>query len=259
MADDNQAVASEAPETAAAAEDKVEDQSSEADVQVDSEAPEATQQSEGNAEIKAEDKAEDGLILGKFKTQEDLTKAYQSLESKWSKDAQEKAELVKVLSDSVVSEPTTDTQTAAVEGGDAFAETAEPDPVAKEIAGLKLKDAIRDFADAHNDADLTAVNEILKADPVVSGITSYEAKLEYAYLKSKNMATNKVVEDAKKQGSQEAQAKILEKQTAQVESNQKAEATDEDAELYNRATGNYSHEDRQAARREYLKKHFVDL
>lgn len=244
---DNQATAPEAPvETTAT--DKVEGQPSETNQSV-SEAPEATQPNEETAEVKAEDKAEEKLIAGKFKSVEDLEKSYQELESRFSRETSDKAELAKLLQDTFV-QPQEPTQKV-----DEYME--EPDPVNQKIEKLERDGAVSKFVFAHPDADGGAVNEILSTDPMVNNINGYEAKLEYAYLKSKNMSSPKAIEEATKKATTQAQVKIAEKQTAQVESASKQVATqDERSELRARmTTGPLA--GREAARREYIRKYMV--
>lgn len=228
MDDDNQVVVSETPEVAATTEDKVEAQTNEADVQVTSETPEAAQDAgETSPELTAEDKVEDNQYLGKFKTPEDMAKAYAQLESKATRDAQEKAELARILNETFTAPeaaPVAAQDNAQYEGYD------EPDPVAQKLQVMERKDAVRDFVLLHPDADGNSVNQILQSDPIAQSIPTYEGKLEYAYLKSQATAAPKAVAEAEKRASEQTQVKIAEKQAAQVEAaKQQSQPAGEDA------------------------------
>jgi len=52
---------------------------------------------------------------------------------------------------------------------------------------------------------------------------------------------------------------MVEKQAAQVETARKAEQTDENSQLYEKATGNYSQAERDAARRALIRKNLINL
>lgn len=234
--------------------DTTADQASEADVQTNNEAPEATQQTEESVEVKVEDTAENKLYAGKYKSPEDMEKAYKELESKFGQTASEKAELARILNDAFASpEPTA--QAPVVE--DVFGES--PDPVVQEIENLKRQTAVQGFIMNHQDADAAVMGKILAEDPLVKQIAGHEAKLEYAYLRSQSMSQPKAIEEAKKTAQTQAQAKIVEKQAAQVESVKTSEQTNETAELFEKATGNYSQEERDAARRALIRKNLVNL
>lgn len=214
MDDDNQVVVPETPEVVATTEDKAEVQTNEADVQVTSEAPEAAQDTgETSPELTAEDKVEDNPYLGKFKTPEDMAKAYAQLESKATRDAQEKAELARILNESF----TAPEATSVVEDKVSYDEYETPDPVAQKIAALEVKDTIRDFTMLHPDANGQAIIEIANSDPIAKSMNSVQAKLEYAYLKSQLAAGPQAVAEAEKRASEQTQVKIAEKQAAQVE------------------------------------------
>jgi hypothetical protein len=228
--------------------DTSETQPSEASSPVSNEAPEATQGIE-ETEVKAEDTAEEKLYAGKYKTVEDMEKAYKELQTKATKDAMQKADMAKAITSTLDAQAD---EAAQING-------YETDPIVEKVDRLERKDAVTSFMLSHSDAKVEAMDEVLKTDPIVATINSYQGRLEYAYLKSKNMVTNEAVVEAQKKGAAQAQAKILEKQTAQVETARKAEQTDQDSELYERATGNYSMEDRDAARREYIRRNLVNL
>lgn len=221
---------------------------SEASTQID-EAPEATQVTEETTEVKAEDKVEESLLLGKFKTPEELATAYQQLESKSTKDAMEKAELSRKLNESFT----------VREEASASDDLVEVDPIHSEVDKLKRVTAVQSFVLSHNDADPAGMQEILANDPFISNIQGHEAKLEYAYLKSQANNHGKAVEAATLAGQQKAQASVAAKQVAQVESaSQTTEQIDENAELQKRMQSSSIHE-REAARREYIKKNLVNL
>ena len=231
--------------------DTVEQQASTAS-EVTSEAPEATQQEAQGAEtteVKAEDTVEEKLFAGKYKTVEDMEKGYLNLQSKATKDNQEKAELSRILNEAFT------TPTQSVDTGESFGD--EPDPVNQEIEKLKHVTAVQSFIMSHPDADAAAMQKVLAEDHMVKQISGAEAKLEYAFLKSKNMTSSQAIEEAVQKGANQATAKIAEKQAAQVETAQKAEQVE--ASLIEKATGNYSYEDRAAARQELIRKHLVDL
>lgn len=246
--EDTQVTGNEAP-----VQDTATTQANEADVQVTNETPEATQTQEGTSEVKAEDTVENKLYAGKYKSVEEMEKAYQELNSKFTSTSQEKAELSRLLTEAFYaseSEATTTAQQADDYADDYGATNNQADDsVHRDIAVMK-------FTMAHPDADGASMMEVLSKDPYVKNINGHEAKLEYAYLRSQSITQPKVVEEAKKQAAQAAQAKVVEKQTAQVETAQKAEQVDEKTELKNKATSG-TYEERRAARQEYLRKYVV--
>lgn len=224
---------------------------SDAGTQTD-EAPEATPAVEEQPEVKATDTAEEKLYAGKYKTVEEMEKAYQELNSTFSKTSQEKAELSRILNEAFAApEPSS----APPSQDDLYQE--ESNPVNQEIESLKRQTAVQGFIMNHQDADASQMGKILAEDPLVKQISGHEAKLEYAYLRSQNMAQSKAIAEAEKKGAQATQAKIAEKQVAQVETAGKtAERTDEKSELQERmSTGPV--EQREKARREYIKKYLV--
>lgn len=220
--------------------------------EVTNEAPEANQtEAQGTQpEVNATETAEEKLLAGKYKTPEELEKAYKSLESKFGQTTSEKAELSRILNQAFETP-------APAATDDSFRE--EPDPVNQEIEGLKRTTAVQSFIMTHPNADPAGMQKVLTEDPLVKQISGHDAKLEYAFLRSQNMAQPKAIKEAEKRAADAAVAKTAEKQSAQVETARKTEKTDESADLYNRATGNYSQEDRDAARRELIKKHLVNL
>lgn len=215
------------------------------------EAPEATQQTEENAEIKATDTAEEKLYAGKYKSPEDLEKGYTELQSKFGQTTSEKAELSRILNEAfaqpAVAPPVVE---------DTY---EEPNPVNQEIDNLKRQTAVQGFVMNHQDADAAQMGKVLAEDPLVKQISGHEAKLEYAYLRSQNMSQQTAIAEATKTGAQTATAKIAEKQVAQVEAATKTSKQDDGSELYERATGNYSQEDRDKARRDLIRKNLVNL
>lgn len=225
-------------------------QPNEADVQVNNEAPEAAAAPK-EADVNATDTAEEKLYAGKYKTPEDMEKAYTELQSKATRDSQEKAELTRILNEAFTApEP----QAPADE--DTF---DEPNPLAETVTKLERQSAVQNFIFAHPDANPASMQEVLSKDPVVNQIQGHDAKLEYAYFKSQSMSSTKAIEEAKKSAASDAQVKVVEKQAAQVESAQSAVKTDETTELYERATGNYNQEDRDSARKALIRKHLINL
>lgn len=240
---DTQAVVQETPQ-----EDTVTEQTSEASVQTNTEAPEAAQETKEPV-VGATDTAEDRLYAGKYKSVEDLEKSYQELNSKFTNTSQEKAELAKILNQAFETPESPETAT------DDYAESTD-DP---RIQKLEIKTAIQDLIINDRNADIVKINEILNSDPLVKEISSIEGKLKYAHSQSKNMDTQKAIADAKQEATQATQSKIVEKQTAQVEPAKSATQTDENSELMERATGNYSQNDRDAARLALIRKNLVNL
>lgn len=243
MQDDTQADVVEAP-----VQDTAEAQVSEANEQV-SQTPEATQdEGEQSQEVKAEDTVEEKLYAGKYKSPEDLEKGYTELQSKFGQTTSEKAELTRILNEAFA-EPQAST--------DDFAE--EPSPVDQKVEKLERKTAVATFAMSHPDANGDAINKIIAEDPLINSIQGYDARLEYAYLKSQNIASSKAIVEAEKRGAQTTHKKIAEKQVAQVEStNKQSIQTDENAELKQRMYEGPI-QDREAARREYIRKNLVNL
>lgn len=220
------------------------------------ETPEATQTNEGEqSEVKAEDTVKDKLLAGKYKSVEDLEKSYKELESKYGKESSEKAELTRILTDAFTS---TDSQTGSQQGDDSTYDQTSYDgyetDLNNETEKLKQDNAVIKFMISHNDVNGDAMQEVLAKDPLISQINGYEAKLEYAYLRSQNMTQSKAIAEAEKKAATKAESKVIEKQSAQVESSSNTEAVDENVELRNKATGNYSPTERKEARMSVLKK-----
>lgn len=248
MIDDTQTTGVEAPAQTA---DTVEAPTSEAGAQVNNEAPQAAAVEEPT--VNATDTAEEKLYAGKYKSVEDMEKAYTELTSKFTTTAQEKAELSRILNESFITPQPA--QAATTE--DVFGE--EADPVNQEIEQLKKVTAVQSFVMTHQDADAAAMQQVLTTDPLVKQINGHEAKLEYAYLRSQSMSQSKAIAEAEKKGAQSAQAKIAEKQVAQVETAQQSSAPiDENAELREQMQSG-SLAEREAARRAYIKKNLVNL
>lgn len=243
---DTQATEADAPVQT----DTADTQASEAN-EVTNEAPETTQATEAQeastTEVNATDTADEKLYAGKYKTPEEMEKAYKSLETKFGQTASEKAELARTLNQAF----------AAPTGGDDGFE--EFDTVNQEIEGLKRVTAVQSFIMSHNDADAQAMQKVLAEDPLVKQISGHDAKLEYAYLRSQNMARPKAIAEAEKRAADTAVAKVAEKTSAQVETARKTEKTDQGDELFSKATGNHPQDVRDAARRELIKKHLVNL
>lgn len=176
----------------------------EADVQVNNDAPEASQSQEETTDLTAEETAEAKLYAGKYKTVEDMEKAYTELQSKATKDSQEKAELSRILNEAFTP-PSQDDNESYNDVPDEREDARDRD-----IALLK-------FSIAHENANGEEMAKVLQSDPFINSISSYEAKLEYAYLKSQNMSSKQAMVEAEKKAAQETQAKFAEKQAAQVE------------------------------------------
>lgn len=244
MSDETQTPGTDAPAVA----DTATTQPSEASETNTNEAPEATQAAEeSQQEVKAEDTAEEKLLAGKYKSVEELEKSYKELESKYGKETSEKAELTRILNEAFTTPAESETGQE-----DTFEEPSTDNKLQQDMAVLK-------FAVFHQDADGNAIKEILATDPYVAQMSTPEAKLEYAYLRSQNMGSQKAIAEAKKTAASETQAKIVEKQAAKVETARKADTTDEVSELREKATGNYSQEERDAARRALIRKTLVDI
>lgn len=232
MSNDTPVSGTEAPEVTTAP-DTAQPQSTEASGQANTQTPDVTPdnvpaQEAVAPETNTEDTVEEKLLAGKYKSVEDLERSYKELESKHGQTASEKAELARILTDAF-SAPAPAPQ-ASVPDTDYDADT-EADPVNQELSSIKTRLAITEFLSAHQDADAQSLVEIIGSDPNVANITSPEAKLEYAYLKSQNATQAKVVAEAQKQGAVQAQAKAAEKQVAQVESARKAEPVNDKSEL----------------------------
>jgi len=247
---DTQASGTEAPAVA----DTVTTQPSEAS-EVKNEAPETTQGTEAQeaptTEVKAEDTAGDKLYAGKYKSVEDMEKAYTELQSKFGQTTNEKAELSRILNEAFQS-PAPATAQAVTDDG----YQDEANPVNQEIDSLKRVTAVQSFIMSHPEADPASMQKVLADDPLVKQISGHDAKLEYAFLRSQNMAQPRAIAEAEKKAAIQAQAKIAEKQTAQVETARVSTPVDDKGELKNRmSTG--SREDRDAARREYIRKYLV--
>lgn len=214
------------------------------------EAPEAAQEVKEPV-VEATDTAEEKLYAGKYKTVEDMEKAYQELNSKYTNTSQEKAELSRILNEAFATEPVP-VQAAEADIYDEPAPSANP-----ATDGIMRDNAVIKFMLAHGDADGEAMKQVLSTDPYIKQITGYEAKLEYAYLRSQAITAPKAVAQAKKEAQAQTQAKIVEKQAAQVESAAKTSAqADEASELKNRMSSG-SVAEREAARREYVRKYLV--
>lgn len=219
--------------------------------------PDATQGNEAaqepaSPEVSATDTVEDKLFAGKYKSAEDLEKAYNELNSKFTSTSQEKAELSKILSEAFASDYPQGGATTQPQGGyEDFDDDVQPQSQPQED-GTKRDLAIMKFMFMHDDANPSDLGEILKTDPIVQNINGYDAKLEYAYLRSQNMSQSKAIAKAKEEAAQKAQSKVIEKQAAQVEPVAKSEPVDETAELRARIAGGDA-----TARIEMLKKFYL--
>lgn len=243
---DTQAPGTDAPAQADTADTQVSEAS-----EVKQEAPEATQNEQGTqTEVTATDTAESKLYAGKYKTAEEMEKAYVNLQSKATRDAMEKADLSRTLNQAFSTPEITDT-------GDSFSD--ETDPRNQDIENLKRTTSVQSFIMTHPDANGAAMNEVLNKDPYVKQMPSYEAKLQYAYALSQNMSQPQAIAEARKEAAQATQVKVAEKQAAQVEAARATQPTDEGAELFERATGNYDQATRDKARLGVIKKRLINL
>lgn len=228
---DTQAVEEQAP-----VQDTATTQQSEAS-ESSQEAPEVTQetttQEVEETEVSAEETAEK-LYAGKYKTVEELEKAYKNAESKIGKEASKRAELSRAVNESLAQTTSTD----------------------DDLVGRKM--AAMEFIISHPDADPQSIRDVLTSDPLVENIVGYEARLEYAYLRSQTVAKEEAVAKATEEAQVKAQAKIVEKQGAQVETARRTEPVDEDADLVSKATKG-SPDEREAARIALIRKHLVNL
>lgn len=186
----------------------------EADVQA-SETPEAAVANE-EAPVNATETVEEKLYAGKYKSAEDLEKAYLSAQSEASRISQEKAELSKILADAFAAEPAPVTQAGTEAAYDDYEETTPNSNNANDVVTRDL--SVLKFVVSNPDADGAAMMEVLKNDPLVANINGYDAKLKYAYAISQNTGKPKAVAEAVAQAQVQTQAKIAEKQAAQVES-----------------------------------------
>lgn len=255
---DTQATGSVVPSATgeSVAEDTATTQTSEAS-ELSQVTPEATQSSEqtkepAQTEVKAEDTVqEEKLYAGKYKSVEDLEKSYKELESAHGKKSSEFAELNKILTEAFASPEVAQTT-------DTTYEDNEESPAMKIAAQAQRKTTLLEFAISHPDADGDAMKDILANDPMIGKITGDDARLEYAYLRAQSMGQGKALAEAQKTAQAQTQAKIAEKQVAQVESVKKAEPADNKAELMSQATGG-SPAERKAAREALIRKHLTNL
>lgn len=182
---------------------------SEADVQAN-DTPEAAVAQETT--VNAEDTVEEKLYAGKYKTVEDMEKAYGELQSKFSTTTQQKAELSKILADAFAEPAPAPAATASYDDYD------DDTRVAPQESATNRDIAVMKFVMSNPDADGAAILGVINSDPFIQQLPNYEAKLKYAHAISQSTAQPKVVEEAKKQAQVQTQAKIAEKQAAQVES-----------------------------------------
>lgn len=245
---DTQATGAVAPE--APATDTATTQTSEAS-ELSQGTPEATQSQEETTELKTEDTVqEEKLYAGKYKTAEDMEKAYKELESKFGRETSEKAELTRILSEAFM-------PPAADKSEDTAYQYQDDDSATKDD-GTKRDIAVLKFTIAHPDADGESMKKVLQSDPMLANITGHEARLEYAYLRARDMNRHAEVSQAQKTAQQATVAKIAEKEVARVESAKKAEPADQGNELYKQATSG-SPDERKAARQALIRKHLTKL
>jgi len=212
-------------------------------------APEVTQATEAAqeatpAEVKTEDTAQEKLLAGKYKSVEDLENAYKNAESKLHEESSQKAELTRILNESFTPTPEVDTV-------DDYSGIEPDDSVKRDIAVMK-------FIMSHGEADGAAMSEVLANDPLISQIQGHEAKLEYAYAKAQLQNQGKTVAEATKQAQQDTQAKIVEKQAAQVETAQKVTDVNDASEQLGIATSG-TPEQREEARMKLIRQHLTKL
>lgn len=222
-------------------------------------APEAAQdnavaQETTTPDTNATDTAQEKLLAGKYKSVEDLEKSYKELESRYGKETSEKAELTRILNEAFA--PATQAQPEAAETVETFSD--EPTPINNPDDGTKRDLSVLKFTIGHPDADGAAMQKVLAEDPFISNIQGYDAKLEYAYAKSQLQSQGKAVAQATKQAQADTQAKIVEKQAAQVETAQKVTDVNDASEQLNRATTGTPKE-REAARLALIRKHLTNI
>lgn len=247
MDDETQTPGTPAPVTT----DTAGTQTSEADVQTNIDAPEAGQDTK-ETDLTATDTAGEKLYAGKYKTAEDMEKAYTELQSKATKDSQEKADLTRILNEAFATpETTTVTDTASMVEEETTPQNTGNDQISRDMAVLK-------FIVGHQEADGETMKKILAEDPMIKQISGHDAKLEYAYLRSQSIAAPKAIEEAKKSAQDATQAKNAEKTAAQVETAKTSEPIGE-VSLMEKATGNYSQAERDEARQALIKKHLINL
>lgn len=214
--------------------------------------PEVSEEAKAETEVKAEDTTEEKLLAGKYKSVEDLEKSYKELESKYGKEASEKAELSRALNEAFATPAQTQVQ-AETETND-YEEPISADP---ESDKLKRDVAVMKFIVSHSDADAAAMKEVLATDPIVAQIPGYEARLEHAYLKAKAVSQPKAVAEAQKQAQAQTVAKIAEKEIAQVESAKKAEPVEEESLLEKASLG--KPDEAKQARLDLIRKNLINL
>lgn len=211
----------------------------------ENEAPAPPPEEKQTEEVKSADTAEQQLLAGKYKTPEELEKGYKELESKFGQETSEKAELTRILNEAFTA-PEPDTAAAEVESADPKIEKIERD------------NAVLKFIVSHQDASPEDMKKVLSEDPMIAQITSHDAKLEYAYLKTQSLSHDKAVSDAKKEAQTASEAKRAEKEVAKVESAKSAEPVNEGAELMNKATSG-TPDERVAARQALIRKHLINI
>lgn len=244
---DTQATGAETPVTT----DTVTNQTSEAS-ELSQGTPEATQAQEETTEVKAEDTAqEEKLYAGKYKTPEDMEKAYKELESKFGRETSDKAELTRILNEAFAPPEPTKVEDTAYEYQEDDTSATKDDPTKRDVAVLK-------FTISHPDADGESMRKVLQSDPMIGNISGHEARLEYAYLRARDMNRQVEIKQAQKVASDVAVAKIAEKEVAKVETARKAEPADQGAELMTQAM-NGSPSERKSARDALIRKHLTKL
>lgn len=220
-------------------------------------APNATQdnavaQETTTPDTTAEDTAQAKLLAGKYKSVEDLEKSYKELESRYGKETSEKAELTRILNEAFA--PTPQAPAEVVDTVDTYADES----INNQDDGTKRDLSVLKFTISHPDADGATMQKVLAEDPFISNIQGYDAKLEYAYAKAQLVQQGKTVAQATKQAQTDTQAKIVEKQAAQVETAQKVTDVSDAAENLTKATTG-SPKEREAARLALIRKHLTNI
>jgi hypothetical protein len=188
-------------------------QTNEADLQ-EVTPPNANPSNEENAQVvNAEDTGSEKLYAGKYKTPEEMERAYQDLQSKFTSTSQEKAEISRILTEAFAQPDPVAQPTAVVD--DDFGDST---PSAPPVNDAQTRDlAVMKFMMTHDNVDAKQLQTVLATDPYVSTMGTYESKLEYAYLRSREQQSAQTVAEATRNAGLQAQVKTVEKQAAQVE------------------------------------------
>lgn len=216
--EDTQVTGNEAPAPA----DTVDTQANEANLQ-EVQTPEAAQTTEGQSAVNAEDTVSEKLYAGKYKSAEEMEKAYTELQSKYTNTSQEKAELSRILTEAFSTPEPAQVSAPVVDEYDEFSTTDAPQ---QQDTAVNRELSIVKFMMVHPDADAGTLNEVITKDPMIANINGYDAKLEYAYLRSRELQRDKQLADATKQATIQATQKTVEKTAAQVEQAERSEQPD---------------------------------